>query len=115
MGHEFENVLYRVNKLIPIYLRTRSNQSNLVNGFSYYDSFLDTFWIAINSSQDLFEASMKVLALRNELSYQNKRMAIGYSTALRMATDDIMEILKSTRKYYGVGPEILYKHDVVLK
>jgi hypothetical protein len=109
----FDDVLNKVNSIIPMYLKWQERSLSTTYSFDHYDSFMGKFWVAVNATSSLFEATMAVMEIRNQLETHIR--SIGYSKALKQAFADMMEILKSTRKYYGVSNEILFKHDMVLQ
>ena len=99
----YEDVKYRVTTLMPLYLEQDKDKK--------YQEYLRVFWVEVLTADSLFEASQKVEKRFKQLLNGKHRGAWD----LRRAYGHMIEILKSTKKYYGVGLEVLFKHDLVLQ
>jgi hypothetical protein len=111
MERAYEDVINRVNYVVPFFIEQTELKSKK-SCFAYYNGLMDRFLGIVQSSESLFQATMDIMALRNQLLMMEDAV---HKRLIHYAFDDIMEILKSTRKYYGVSNEILFKHDLVLQ
>lgn len=108
MSPEYRDVLYRVTNIVPLFIDRRFHVK-LLYTHDKYTGYMEQFLGIVQTSESLYDAIMNVKAHRNQL------VVIERSPALSRAFNDMIDILGSTRKYYGVSNEILFKHDIVLQ